>query len=39
MEYDGYEVGLVIKSLRIQKKLSREDMAAEIGISASAIKQ
>lgn len=39
MKYDGYEVGAVIKSLRIQRKLSKEGLASELGISESTIKK
>ena len=38
MKYDGYQVGIVIKSLRIQRKLTKEGLAAELGISESTIK-
>ena len=31
MKYDGYQVGIVIKSLRIQRKLTKEGLAAELG--------
>ena len=35
MKYDGYQVGIVIKSLRIQRKLTKEGLAnGEIGIFA-----
>ena len=39
MKYDGYQVGIVIKSLRIQRKLTKEGLAAELGISESTIKK
>ena len=39
MKYDGYQVGIVIKSLRIQRNLTKEALAAEIGISESTIKK
>ncbi len=38
MKYDGYQVGIVIKSLRIQRNLTKEALAAELGISVSTIK-
>lgn len=38
MKYDGYQVGIVIKSLRIQRNLTKEALAAELGISESTIK-
>ena len=39
MKYDGYQVGIVIKSLRIQRNLTKEALAAELGISVSTIKK
>lgn len=39
MKYDGYQVGIVIKSLRIQRNLTKEALAAELGISESTIKK
>ena len=30
MKYDGYQVGIVIKSLRIQRNLTKEALAAEL---------
>lgn len=39
MKYDGYQVGIVIKSLQIQRKLTKEGLAAELGISESTIKK
>jgi len=37
--YDGYQVGIVIKSLRIQRNLTKEALATELGISESTIKK
>ena len=37
MKYDGYQVGIVIKSLRIQRNLTKEALAAELGISVAAL--
>lgn len=39
MKYDGYQVGIVIKSLRIQRNLTKEALATELGISESTIKK
>ena len=39
MKYDGYQVGIVIKSLRIQRKLTKEGLAPELGITESPIKK
>jgi transcriptional regulator with XRE-family HTH domain len=39
MQYDGYAVGSVLRSLRLERKLSKEELSHEIGISVSAIKQ
>lgn len=36
---ETYQVGIVIKSLRIQRKLTKEGLAAELGISESTIKK
>jgi len=30
MKYDGYQVGIVIKSLRIQRNLTKEALAAAL---------
>ena len=35
----AYQVGIVIKSLRSQRKLTKEGLAAELGISESTIKK
>ena len=39
MKYEGYKIGPVIRALRIQRNLTKEALAAELGISESTIKK
>lgn len=39
MQYNGYEVGPVIRRLRKQQKMSVEELSGRIGLSGSSIKQ